>query len=344
MKRVEERRHRIVHKRDERYRVLVQTAPDGMLLASLDGTILLANEAAARFCGRQHAEDLCGRPMVDLVHPDDQTRLRNTIDNALQTGRFATVECRLRGAPHPVAEFAVSVSMDERGEPAGLVSVVRDVSRYKQREAELEVQTLHDPLTGLPNRVLFHDRLAQAIESARRSAAPVGVLYIDLDHFKAVNDRCGHDFGDVLLRQTAHRMQRTMRASDTLGRLGGDEFAVVLPQTDVTGTAIMAAKLKDELGRTVQLGGNAIAVGASIGIAVYPVHGDDAPSVLRQADSAMYADKRSRRGHGARHSGLEDLLEASPLSLSTASTADVIAVQVDHRVLSAAERRRERFG
>jgi PAS domain S-box-containing protein len=187
-----------------------------------DGTILLANEAAARLCAGQRPEDFGGRSIVNLVTTEDRARVQDLIEDEIQTQEIRTAECRLRDAKHVVVtEFAISVTTDEMGEPTGLLCVLRDVTRYEQREAELQDQTLHDPLTGLPNRFLFHDRLHQTIEIARRSESPVGVLYIDLDHFKAVNDSFGHDFADVLLPQTARRMQQTMRASDTLGRLAG---------------------------------------------------------------------------------------------------------------------------
>jgi diguanylate cyclase (GGDEF)-like protein/PAS domain S-box-containing protein len=331
-----------VHERDEQYRVMVQTSPDGIVLTRLDGTILLANEATARLCGGQRPEDFGGRSMVDLVTVEDRVRVQDLIDDAIQTREIQTVECRLHDGQHGVVtECAISVSTDETGEPTGLLCVLRDVTKYKQREAELQDQTLHDPLTGLPNRVLLHDRLAHAIDSARRSASPVSVLYIDLDHFKAVNDSFGHDFADILLQKTARRMQQTMRASDTLGRLGGDEFAAVLPQTDAPGATVMVAKLKDELGTSFEIVGHTINIGASIGIAVYPVHGQDAATVLRRADIAMYANKRSGREHGVRDSHREDLVGSPPLPVYTSRTADAFTVQVDRRVLSVAQRRRQ---
>jgi diguanylate cyclase (GGDEF)-like protein/PAS domain S-box-containing protein len=316
---------------DEHYRLLVETSLDGIILTDLDGTILIANEAAAKLHGGRSGDELLGTTFLDLVNTEDRTHVREIIEEALHVGYVRDAECRLRrGNESFIAEFVISVVTDELGKPTGFVNVVRDVTRQKQREEQLKDQALHDPLTGLPNRVLFHDRLGQAIESARRTKTQVSVLYIDLDCFKEVNDRFGHDYADVLLQQMARRMQQAIRASDTLGRLGGDEFAAVLPSADGAGAKVTAGKLKDEIGTSLQIAGTHIEIEASIGIAVYPVHGEDALSVLRRADMAMYAAKHSGRRNVISHPEQEDMLEHQ--RLPTRAT-DVLDAQVDPRVL-----------
>ena len=161
----------------------------------------------------------------------------------------------------------------------------------------LEYRALHDTLTDLPNHALFTDRLEQALRVAARDRTPFALLFLDLDRFKAVNDRLGHQTGDLLLRQVAARLRGTLRASDTLARLHGDEFAALLPGDDATAAEEVARKLLRALDQPFILQGETPQVAVSIGIAVYPAHGPDADTLLRGADAAMYSAKRARGGY-----------------------------------------------
>ena len=158
--------------------------------------------------------------------------------------------------------------------------------------AELEHRALHDPLTGLPNRVLLEDRLEQAIHIARRDGASMALFLIDLDGFKEVNDTLGHEAGDVLLAEVSRRLRGALRESDTVSRLGGDEFAVVLPAVDVERAAHMAQKVQCAIAPPLTFQNREITVGGSIGISLFPAHGQDPGTLLRHADVAMYAAKR----------------------------------------------------
>jgi diguanylate cyclase (GGDEF)-like protein/PAS domain S-box-containing protein len=328
----------VVQGHEEHFRLLVETSPDGIILTDLGGTIVYANAAAATLCGNQRGEELHGTTMLNRINAEDRAHLRDITEGALHGANIQNAECRLIcGTNSFIAEIAISVARNKEEEPTGFVHVIRDITGHKQREEELKDQILHDPLTGLPNRVLVHDRLHQAIENARRMETEVGVLYIDLDHFKEVNDRFGHDYADVLLQQASRRMQQTVRASDTLGRLGGDEFAAVLPYAGEDGAKVTADKLKDEVEVSYLIAGIHITIGASIGIAVYPAHGEDAMTVLRRADLAMYAAKRRGSRNVTWHSEDEDMPEHLGLSVHA---SDVAAVQVDPRVLSMAKGRR----
>jgi len=156
-------------------------------------------------------------------------------------------------------------------------------------------QALHDALTGLPNRVLLHDRLQQAINAARRHKRLVALLMIDLDHFKEVNDAHGHEMGDRVLRQVARSLEALMRSSDTVARLAGDEFAVVLPDCPSRASAEQAAaKITKTLQVPVEVGGAQVAVGGSVGVAYFPEDGEDSDELLNVADVAMYSAKRTR--------------------------------------------------
>ena len=181
----------------------------------------------------------------------------------------------------------------------GLFRVVQGASKKLRRHAaESEHQALHDALTGLPNRTLFHDRIAQALRQSKRERAPGAVLLIDLNRFKEVNDTLGHQKGDLLLKDIGGRLSETLRESDTIARLGGDEFGVLLPGVATGPEAVSAAeKIRTALEPDLFIDGLPVHVDASIGIALYPQHGEDVDTLLQHADVAMYEAKRTHSGH-----------------------------------------------
>lgn len=152
---------------------------------------------------------------------------------------------------------------------------------------------LHDPLTRLPNRLLFNERLAHNLQMARRTGLSLCVLVMDLDGFKGVNDELGHEAGDEVLIELAPRLRRSIRESDLVSRIGGDEFAAVLVNCEVDEAAAVAAKIADAIGQPIHVKGKSLSVGISIGIASFPLHGTDHPTLLRHADRAMYRAKRA---------------------------------------------------
>jgi diguanylate cyclase len=157
---------------------------------------------------------------------------------------------------------------------------------------------LHDPLTGLPNRMLFDDRLRQVLAQAARHGRGVAVMFIDLDNFKAVNDSYGHDVGDAVLRDVAHRLQASMRAEDTVSRRGGDEFLCIMMEARAElDIAKVAGKIIQVISAETEVGDATLTVKPSVGIAVYPKDGDTAGSLVTNADKAMYRAKRTREGY-----------------------------------------------
>lgn len=166
-------------------------------------------------------------------------------------------------------------------------------NQVHQRQMALEHQTLHDALTGLPNRVLLQDRLEQAIQIMKRNKDSMSLLLLDLDRFKEINDALGHQVGDELLQQVGQRLEALLRDSDTVARLGGDEFAIVAPNTDSRQAAQFAEKIAGAIKDVFQVGKQNLHVGVSIGIAVYSRHGSDAGTLIRHADIAMYSAKRN---------------------------------------------------
>jgi diguanylate cyclase (GGDEF)-like protein len=178
-----------------------------------------------------------------------------------------------------------------------------------EREALLH-QALHDPLTGLPNRVLLYDRINQAVLVSKRTAGTFAILAIDLDGFKAVNDSLGHDGGDIVLEQVAARLVTSVRASDTVARQGGDEFTVLLAGATPTGACAIARKLEDRIRQLLEFGGDSVSVGATIGVATYPADGADVHALLRAADHAMYRVKRERGGSSPMSGGHRNAITA----------------------------------
>ena len=181
-------------------------------------------------------------------------------------------------------------------EAGGWLVTFEDISERRQAEARINHMAHHDALTGLPNRVLFHEKLAEAVARSRRGE-PGAVLYLDLDHFKAVNDTLGHPAGDALLREVTRRLNEQVREIDTVARLGGDEFAIVLSSADQpTDATALAVRLIDGLSAPYDLDGQQVIIGTSIGIAVIPGDGEDPDELLKNADLALYRAKADGRG------------------------------------------------
>jgi diguanylate cyclase (GGDEF)-like protein len=175
------------------------------------------------------------------------------------------------------------------------IGVAREVSELRRAERELEYRATHDLLTGLPNRDRLHRELRQAIAHATQAGGGMAVLYLDLDGFKAANDRSGHVAGDRVLREVADRLQQGLRQGDLVARIGGDEFVVLLPGcSDATSARVLADALRARLRPPYALPDGAISLDASVGIACFPVDGTDPEALLAHADRAMYAAKRQR--------------------------------------------------
>jgi diguanylate cyclase (GGDEF)-like protein/PAS domain S-box-containing protein len=208
--------------------------------------------------------------------------------------------------------------LDEQGRVTGYFSLGTDVTEHKRAEERVRYLAHHDVLTGLPNRLLFQDRVSQAIAQAQRARSKVAVLFIDLDHFKHNNDSLGHPVGDRLLQAVAQRLQRCVREGDSVCRLGGDEFVISLPGlADSQGAALVAAKVIEALDRPFEMEGRELHVSGSIGISVAPEDGMDSAALMRAADTAMYHAKE--RGRGSYHFYTEALNAAAQQRLELAS-------------------------
>ena len=276
-------------------------APVGVALATPDAVVIEGNAALGTLLGRSSAE-LRGASLFDLCHPDDRPSAREAYAGArLSADRSGRPECRLVRADGDTVPVQVTASwVDEEPGVAGahLVMIIEDITERKELEAQLVYRSLHDPLTGLANRTLFRDRLLHALERGYREQTPTCVLIVDLDGFKAINDRHGHPSGDVVLVTFAARLTSVLRASDTAARLGGDEFGIVCENTELPEAQVLADRLRSTMREPLPLGDVAVSLGISVGIGSVTGGADPEEAyerVVRAADNAMYADKARRQ-------------------------------------------------
>jgi diguanylate cyclase (GGDEF)-like protein/PAS domain S-box-containing protein len=273
----------------------VEDPSDASFVLDASGTIRRMSPAAETTL-RYGPQELLGRSIEDVLAPADGVRIMDLLRTDEQGLRTA-FECRIKD--HDGRWLTVeAIATDHRHDPAvgGMVLTMHDVSKWKALEEQLTHQAFHDPLTGLPNRALYVDRLEQALGRRRRHAKGAAVLFLDLDDFKIVNDSQGHVEGDTLLRLAAARLAETIRPGDTAARFGGDEFALLLEEVDEDEAAAVARRVLDALDRPFQLTERSMRVGVSIGIAMSSSVLRTATDLLRVADIAMYSAKDSGKG------------------------------------------------
>ncbi|MBT9309954.1 diguanylate cyclase [Pseudomonas aeruginosa] len=281
---------------EARDRAILQSMRDGYFEMDVDGVILTVNPALCQLLG-QTRETLIGHPYYELLGEDDLARARQPFQRAMQSGAGKTFAIPLQRADGSLGYFEATVSLihDLQGELRGYRGIVRDVSDQIAYQQQLLEMAYRDPLTGLGNRKAFDEQLGQALLRAGSGGSELALLYLDLDRFKEINDRFGHDIGDALLRTVAERVRSTLRQPDKAYRLGGDEFAVLLEDSQENNPQRLAERLLAALVQPIALNGERIDfVTPSIGIALYPRHAGDAEGLVRAADSAMYEAKRQR--------------------------------------------------
>jgi diguanylate cyclase (GGDEF)-like protein/PAS domain S-box-containing protein len=251
-------------------------------------------------------EQAIGAVSHELLKTQFPAPLSEIITEVEATGRWnGELVHTTRDGRQVVVASQWALHRDETGAPTGMLEVNRDITEQKRAEETLQFQAHHDSLTGLANRILLQDRLAQALARSKRDGEVVGMLFVDLDGFKEVNDRFGHDRGDEFLRHVARVLTQSVRSSDTVARLAGDEFVIILPNIASSHNAIrVAEKVLDALRRPVA-GMPDGAVTASIGISVYPFDGRSEEQLLALADAAMYRAKGQGKNTYAVGSGGE---------------------------------------
>jgi diguanylate cyclase (GGDEF)-like protein/PAS domain S-box-containing protein len=282
---------------EERYRRLVELSPDGIAI-HCKGRFSFVNPAGVRILGAARAEQLTERSLYDVVHPDYQAIVRSRMQRLeAQPGSAPWIEekfIRIDGAVIDVEVASISFSLEEK---LTFQTIFRDITERKQVEQRLEHLALYDSLTGLPNRALFFDRMGQLLSLAKRNHFVLALLYMDLDHFKNINDTLGHEAGDLLLQEASKRMASSTRRADTIARMGGDEFIGICGRITAADDAVVVArKIVDVLAEPFDLKGHRCSISASIGISLYPADGDDAEILLNKADQAMYRVKQGGKG------------------------------------------------
>lgn len=277
--------------------LLVDSCSDAIIGKTLDGVIVSWNQGAERLYGYAAAE-MIGRPLSVLFTGNNLHRVQQLMQ------RIAANECiehyEMVHARNDARRISVSLTLspikDKTGAIIGASTIVRDITERKRVDDRIRHLALHDALTGLPNRILFRERLVVAIKEARRRQQQVAVLFIDLDHFKGINDTLGHQIGDRLLQLAAFRLRHCLREGDGVARLGGDEFVIDLPRLSSSRDAIaIAHKVLEVLREPFMIEQYALHASASIGIGLYPNDGQDVKTLMHAADTAMYHAKKKGR-------------------------------------------------
>jgi diguanylate cyclase (GGDEF)-like protein/PAS domain S-box-containing protein len=277
---------------------IFDATPVGMALTDLHGGFLRVNDGFCELLGYQRDRLLGGMTLSQVTHPDDEAPERPSRQASIEEGTDAyRVEKRYIHADGGVvwAVAHVSVMRDEHGEPIHLLGLVQEITESKRLQADLARRALEDPLTGLANRTLMDDRLRVALARAGRHGSLTGVLFLDLDGFKAINDRHGHHVGDELLKAVAARLRAVLRPADLVARLGGDEFVAICEELSGLEEAhAIASRVEVAIGAPVATDAGPLVVHASVGLALAESPRQaDAEDLVRRADEAMYRAKHA---------------------------------------------------
>lgn len=273
-----------------------QSTAEGIVVTDADANIVAVNPAFELITGYRQAEVLGKNPNLLQSGRQDQAYYRDMWATLLARGQWHGEIWNRRKSGEVYPEWLnISAVRDIQGRTSHYVAASSDITSIKLAQQQIEFLTHHDALTGLPNRTLLKDRLAQGMQRANRENTPLALLYLGLDHFKNINETLGHAVGDTVLQEVARRLTEATRAGDTLARLGGDEFVLLLEDDVIAQQATVARKLLDLFTAPIFVDGNELAVTASIGISIYPDDGADASTLLQHADQAMHNAKAAGR-------------------------------------------------
>jgi diguanylate cyclase (GGDEF)-like protein/PAS domain S-box-containing protein len=279
---------------EERYRLIIENIGDGYYEVDLKGNITFINDAALRILGVPRSE-LEGTNFKAFVTKEDAARIFGVFHEVYLSGApfrgLSWWVLRPDGGEQHL-EISVSIVRDSAAQPAGFRGIMHDITERRRSEEAIQHMAYHDPMTGLPNRLLFYDRFSQVLAHARRNQEQFAVILLDLDKFKEINDRFGHGVGDQLLRGVAERLTSQMRDGDTVARFGGDEFLLLLPgMRKIEDLAPLGQKILQAFEQPFAVSGQALSVCASVGAAVFPHDGSDRDALIQKADVAMYRAK-----------------------------------------------------
>lgn len=308
------------HEKNRLYATAFENTSDGVIITALNGKILSANKAFFEITGYSEEELLGKNPRMLQSGRHDRPFYQNMWEHLLKSGRWSgeVWNRRKNGELYP-QWLSINVVYDDIHQPSHYVGISTDITHLKDTESRLEHLAHYDALTDLPNRMLLHSRIEHAIHQAARNVRLLGILVIDLDDFKKINDSLGHPAGDELLLAVSRRWQSRLREEDTFARLGGDEFVILLEDIKkVDEAATVAQDLLSTLSRPIKLtSGEEIYVEASIGISIYPDDGASVDELLRDADTAMYRSKELGRNRFSYYTSELGTSAAERLELET---------------------------
>ncbi|QLF94061.1 EAL domain-containing protein [Pseudomonas sp. ABC1] len=273
--------------------IILDSSPDLICMLDAQGFFLEVSAASQAMLGYAPGE-LEGQHFEAVVHPGDLGRAQDEVDSILGGRPARNFENRLLHRSGAIVHLLWSAAFSSID--GVIVAVGHDISERKQSEQRIRYLAMHDELTGLPNRNLIQDRIAQAIAHSRRNGGVLALLYLDLDRFKIINDGYGHLFGDAVLKASGERLVRLVRECDTVARLGGDEFLILLTDLHQPSDAdVVARKVVDTLDRPLLVQGRDIHLSGSVGVSLFPFDGDTAAELIDNADMAMYRSKELGR-------------------------------------------------
>jgi diguanylate cyclase (GGDEF)-like protein/PAS domain S-box-containing protein len=272
--------------------------PDNVYFKDRDSRFVCISRAMADYLGLASPAQALGKADSDIFSSEHADQAFADEQQIIRTGESKTGIEEKETWPDGRESWALTTKVplkDRHGKIIGTMGISHNITDRKESELRIRYMALHDALTGLPNRILLEDRLAQAITLARRNQKSVALLMLDLDRFKDINDSFGHYVGDRLLEEVSKRLHASLRDSDILARLGGDEFVIGVPMVaDNREIETVAHKILSTLSAPFLIEGRELQIGASIGISVYPVDGENSEALLQFADAAMYAAKKRR--------------------------------------------------
>jgi diguanylate cyclase (GGDEF)-like protein/PAS domain S-box-containing protein len=280
----------------------LSTTPDSVYVKDRGARLLRVSRSMVRNLGAAVPADLVGKSDVELFGADFGHRTYIEDLRVMDTDEPISGLIESRQLEDGSLNWTLTTKLpvhDGAGQVVGLLGITREINELKQAEMSLQYLATHDSLTTLPNRFLLMDRLNQALARAQRDAVPFGVLFVDIDDFKTINDTAGHESGDRVLRSIAERLQSCVRASDTIARLGGDEFVVVLEHANRAEASVIADRIRAAVIAPITLQRHSHVVTVSVGISLFPEHAADASGLLTAADYAMYLAKRAGKDRSA---------------------------------------------
>jgi diguanylate cyclase (GGDEF)-like protein/PAS domain S-box-containing protein len=286
-----------VRESEEKFRLISESSKVGIFQLDTNGNCVYANTELATIAGLT-VKDILTNNWLAAIHPEDLASVEDQWHAMLEKGQPIYLDCRLKTPRIKSIAGYVGVLRSPDNLPIGYLGTVNDISEIKNAQSQLEQMAFYDMLTGLANRRLFRNRLEHLVNNLNKEKSNLGLILVDLDSFKSVNDSLGHDSGDKLLKIIAGRLQQCVRASDTIARLGSDEFAIILPGINSSAaTAHVAEKVLAAIQEPISINENEQRITASIGISIAPQNGTDAKTVIKNADLALFHAKNKGRNN-----------------------------------------------